>query len=230
MHAYQIMQPPVDAADVYASVHRLAESLMTAGRRSHAELLQRALAAAAAAQRRLALQDERIQRLQHLATTDALTGVLNRRGFDAALEHALARARRYGERGVLISIDLDDFKSINDGYGHAAGDEALRQVASIITELVRDTDHVGRIGGDEFAVLLVETNWEDGHHRAGLLERQINQAMVRWHGHAIALRASFGVQPYDDLCHDNLMHRVDHAMYQAKRVRLQSSAYKAAIA
>ena len=129
----------------------------------------------------------------------------------------------YDERGMLIYVDLDGFKPINDTYGHAAGDEVLRRVAGILGENVRDTDSVGRMGGDEFCVLLTRSSWEDGLARAKELDRGLNTTYVSWRGRMIAIRASLGVHAYgskDDS--DDLLDRVDDAMYVTKRMRAGS--------
>jgi diguanylate cyclase (GGDEF)-like protein len=94
-----------------------------------------------------------VDRLRGMATSDGLTGLHNRRHFDARLSDELARARRYGTRLSLLLIDLDGLKPLNDRYGHEAGDEALRNIARALNTVCRATDIVARVGGDEFAVL-----------------------------------------------------------------------------
>ncbi|MFQ5763559.1 MAG: GGDEF domain-containing protein, partial [Rhodospirillales bacterium] len=155
-----------------------------------------ALAEAETAERTMAEQRDRLARLEDLAATDELTGLLNRRGFEAALARAMAGARRYHEKGVLVFIDLDGFKPVNDTYGHAAGDEVLRQVSRLLAESVRATDFVGRLGGDEFAVVLTRTDWEAGLKRAEAFDQLVNGAVVTWAGRVIQVRASFGFQTY----------------------------------
>ena len=169
------------------------------------------------------MQDKRVLVLERLAKTDELTGLLNRRGFHAELRRAVSAAGRYDECGMLIYVDLDGFKPINDTYGHAAGDEVLRRVAGTLREIVRDTDSVGRMGGDEFCVLLTRTSWKDGLARAEGLERSLNNTYVSWRGRMIAIRASLGVHAYgsrDD--GDDLLDRVDDAMDVTKRKRASS--------
>ena len=96
------------------------------------------------------------ERLRHLADHDQLTGLFNRRRFDEELKRELARSRRYDARGAMLSIDIDNFKAINDAAGHAAGDVVLVEVSSTLKRRFRQTDVVARLGGDEFAVLLPE--------------------------------------------------------------------------
>lgn len=218
--------PATSQGDLLTSVVQLAEQ---AGRAAWegvsdpstlAQAADRALAAAAEAEARLADQMRRIAELERLALTDELTGLLNRRGFQHELQHALAAARRYDEKGVLVYVDLDGFKPINDTYGHAAGDEVLRRVARLLLDNVRDTDAVGRMGGDEFAVLLTRTSWEDGLRRAEALNQALNSAFVSWEGRMIAIRGSLGFQVYGNTDEDHaLLEQADQDMYKSKRLR-----------
>lgn len=179
-----------------------------------------ALAVALEAKDRLVQQQARIDALEHLALTDELTGLFNRRGFENRLKLALAEAKRREESGVLVYIDLDGFKPINDNFGHAAGDEVLRHVAAMLAASIRDTDAVARLGGDEFAMLLVNTAWRNGLVRARTLEKAVNASGVIWDGNLISLKASFGIQAYgpdDDL--PKLLIDADQAMYASKRER-----------
>jgi diguanylate cyclase (GGDEF)-like protein len=181
-------------------------------------LLERALEVAAAAEERIAEQNERIAFLEGLSRTDELTGLLNRRGFTEELRKALARARRSGETGVLIFCDVDSFKRINDRFGHAAGDEVLRTIGGTISASVREIDAVARIGGDEFAVLLAQTSRRDGAKRARMLQREFDHSIYRVAGEAIEVGVSLGIEPYgphDEL--DDLLARADMDMYYNKR-------------
>ena len=184
----------------------------------------RALAAAHSVEKLINKLHGRIDELEKLAQTDELTGLLNRRGFNIQLQRALSNASRYNEQGVLIYIDLDGFKPINDCYGHAAGDEVLRQAANLILEDIRDTDFVGRLGGDEFSVLLTRTSWENGLSRAESIEKLLNNLIVNWQGRMIAVAASFGLQPYGAKDEGlDLVSRADEAMYKTKRLRTNLS-------
>jgi len=169
---------------------------------------------------KLSEQSTRIAYLEELATSDELTGVLNRRGFEAELKRVLARAQRNIEHGALVYIDLDEFKPINDSFGHAAGDEVLRKVASILTDQTRDMDVVGRLGGDEFAIILVNTTRENGLERAETLNRALNEASLTWEGHTLNIQTSFGMQAYQsgDNAHE-LLQSADEAMYKIKQIK-----------
>ena len=168
----------------------------------------------------LKAQDKRIAELENLATTDALTKILNRRGFEQILEHELSVARRHGVGGVLIFVDLDEFKPINDTYGHAAGDEILKTVSNLLQGHVRDTDYVARLGGDEFAILLPRSNKRNGVKRAEDLDRKLNNAYAPWGGKQIPVKASCGVHMYTSKAEmDELLEAADAAMYKIKQER-----------
>ncbi len=173
-------------------------------------------------------QNKRIADLENLATTDALTRVLNKRGFEDCLVHELSVARRHGVGGVLIFVDLDEFKPVNDTYGHAAGDEVLRTVANLLRGHIRDTDYIGRLGGDEFAILLPRSNKRNGVRRAEDLDRKLNNAYASWDGKQIALKASCGVHMYAAQAEvGELLEAADAAMYKIKQERREKFGIKA---
>lgn len=171
----------------------------------------------AAAERIIAEQRARIAELERLATTDPLTGIANRRGFEAALARVLSLVKREGQSGAVTYIDLDDFKSVNDSHGHDAGDAVLREVARVLRAGAREFDVVSRLGGDEFAVIFVGADVEIGRRRAEQLYHLLNSTVVRWKGQAIAIRASFGIEVFDgDSDPSAIVGRADAAMYRAK--------------
>ena len=151
----------------------------------------------------------RRRELERVSRTDALTGSLNRRGFEERLEGQLAQARRGAHPLALVVVDLDRFKAVNDRQGHAAGDAVLRRTAAALQATVRPGDAVGRLGGDEFAVLLPGTG-ADG--AAEVVER-LRAAMAGTCG------ASFGTAafPTDGDDADELLHHADVGLYAAKR-------------
>jgi diguanylate cyclase (GGDEF)-like protein/PAS domain S-box-containing protein len=157
------------------------------------------------------------ERLQELARIDPLTGVLNRRAFFEELSARLAQARRHGDRGVLLYLDLDNFKAINDGYGHAAGDLVLKRVAEVLRDGVRTTDLVGRIGGDEFVVWLDRVATVDQGKRIATLQAAIAAAAADYPT-AGGFGASVGVIGTDGGADpEELIGAADAAMYAAKR-------------
>ena len=148
--------------------------------------------------------------LRERADLDALSGVANRRRFEAELDRALRHARRYGGRVGLVLIDLDGFKAINDQQGHAAGDRVVRDVGAALREAVRDTDVVGRLGGDEFAVVLPSIDEQGAGQVAGTLLEAVRPAGVT---------ASIGAAVSRDDGADTaaeLTAAADGAMYDAK--------------
>lgn len=206
------------------SVGLVADRLMRSAKRSGSgaeldqrALLERLLAVAAEAEQRISEQSQRIAVLEALSITDELTGLINRRGFGRELRRALAEAKRFHTGGILAYMDVDDFKKVNDIFGHQAGDEVLHRVAELLASNVRATDVVARLGGDEFAVLLTNSPIEDGFVRARELERLVNATTIRYGGHEIPIRTSFGAVSYDGEDDDeSLMIRADRAMYANK--------------
>lgn len=209
--------------------HRLLQDLPVDATDREEMLVARALRYAAETEQRLARQRERISALENLSTTDALTGLFNRRGFEHHMDLMLARSRRYGETGVLAIADLDGFKAVNDSYGHSVGDALLRCAADTLRGAVRESDIAARLGGDEFAVLLVNTGWKDAQNRLRTLQWRCDTAGIVHRGHDIPLTLSLGAEPYgpNDLA-DDVLHRADMAMYYEKRRRQSGIVYSAA--
>jgi diguanylate cyclase (GGDEF)-like protein/PAS domain S-box-containing protein len=153
-------------------------------------------------------------RLEELSQTDALTGLANRRGFEADLAYWDADARRYGTTHTLCFVDLDSFKSVNDEYGHDAGDDLLKEVAVHLQRAVRGTDIVARIRGDEFAVLLPHTDDEGGRSVAQHLVAAVSEAARDYP----AVSASVGISVLSAKHGaDDALQNADRAMYEAKR-------------
>ena len=187
-------------------------------------LLKLALSAILEAESKIKEQGKRIEELKNMTLTDELTGVFNRRGFYGALTHSLNEASRFKEGGVVILCDLDDFKQINDAHGHGAGDKVLQKVGELLQQNLRKIDTVARIGGDEFALLLTRTNWENAEIRVQYLKNMLTGQTVFYNGHHIPISLSFGVAPY---CESSLEHEVlalaDADMYANKRMKQQNS-------
>lgn len=176
-------------------------------------LLSWARAVAAAADRRVTELEARIAQLENQVTTDELTGLLNRRGFLEAFARANAAARRDGPRGALVLCDLDGFKKLNDLLGHAHGDYMLREMGALLRRNTRKMDAVGRIGGDEFALLLIGASAINAKRKCLSIGRALN---------TIGLRASFGITDYNGReDEDSVLHAADMAMYADKRTNAQ---------
>lgn len=158
------------------------------------------------------------QQLRRQMRDDPLTNVLNRRGLDEAASRAIASARRYGRSLALVVCDLDGFKALNDGHGHMVGDAALRGFAQLLTAAVRRGDIVARMGGDEFGLLLLETNAAAAADVMDRVRAEVGFLILSSAPHA-RLCASFGVTDLlpDDIHLDDMVVRADTALYDAKR-------------
>ncbi len=132
------------------------------------------------------------------ADSDVLTPTLNRRAFLREMQRAMADCRRYGETACLIYLDMDGFKAINDSYGHAAGDAALVYVAETLKGSVREGDSVGRIGGDEFAILLRRADLNSSRVKAMKLEAELALGTFEYKGLYLKTGGSFGVRLFAD--------------------------------
>jgi diguanylate cyclase (GGDEF)-like protein len=156
--------------------------------------------------------------LERLATTDHLTALLNRRAFLEATEREIRRAHRYGQSLSLLMLDIDHFKRINDRYGHPAGDEVLRRVAAAFRAQLRDEDLTGRLGGEEFAVTLVQAPLRAAQVVAERLRQAIDRLDIEHEGRRIAVTVSIGVAEYGAGTGGlaQLVSRADEQLYKAK--------------
>ena len=159
------------------------------------------------------------QAAEKQARTDVLTGLNNRRAFFEYAGVIDSQARRYHHPYVIAMIDIDHFKQVNDTWGHEAGNHVLKAVARVISDTVRDTDIVGRIGGEEFAVILPETDIEKATLLAERLRWAIEKSEVMTSDVAIRVTASFGIAASDEKIAtlDALLAYADAALYQAKK-------------
>ncbi|WP_109109338.1 diguanylate cyclase [Azospirillum sp. TSO35-2] len=156
--------------------------------------------------------------LRRMATTDPLTGLSNRRRFMELAETEMARLRRYGRPVSVLMLDIDRFKAINDHHGHAAGDQALVRLADVCRSELRDTDHVGRLGGEEFAIILPETGLSSAVEVAERLRQRLALADMPLAGGSLRMTVSIGVAVCDgeDTSIERALGRADRAMYEAK--------------
>ncbi len=164
--------------------------------------------------RRIALEQD----LRILASTDALTGLVNRRAFMERFSHELARSQRHGPAPTLLILDIDHFKKINDLHGHPSGDAVLAHLAQLLKASLRNVDIVGRIGGEEFAVVLVETNAAMAEPVIDrLLERIRETTVTLSDGQPLQFTASIGSTEilWGDTI-DTAIQRADEALYTAK--------------
>ncbi len=168
----------------------------------------------------LAVARASIAELEARADVDPLLDVLNRRGFERELKRSLAYVKRYGTDAVLIYIDLDGFKGINDSHGHAAGDALLKAVAARLSGQVRASDVVARLGGDEFAVLMWNVSEVHAVAKARDIELAVGQVKVPWGGETLSVNASAGIAALSPLdTPAQVIDAADRAMYVRKRER-----------
>ena len=162
---------------------------------------------------------QRHRTVEKQALVDGLTGLANRRLCTAALDKELARAERFGEPLALVLADLDDFKSINDRFGHPTGDEVLRAFADLLQGSVREIDLAGRWGGEEFVMLLPETDLEGGRKLADRIRQTLAEHEFTGRDAAtFRVTASLGVAAFPDApSEDQLVAAADAALYDAKR-------------
>jgi diguanylate cyclase (GGDEF)-like protein len=159
-----------------------------------------------------------VHQLQWRSRHDGLTGLLNRRAMQEAIDQQLARSRRAGDTFAVVMLDLDHFKSINDRYGHPVGDAALKHVAALLQSGIRDVDRLGRFGGEEFVLLLPSMSLADAALAAEKLrERLAAQPLPRPEG-PLPLAASWGVAEWKGPAEDaaRVLLRADQALYSAK--------------
>jgi diguanylate cyclase (GGDEF)-like protein len=160
----------------------------------------------------------RIASLEHLADEDSLTPVANRRAFVRQLTRMVTFTHRYGVPASVVYFDVNNMKQINDRHGHPVGDAALRHIATVLRDHIRSSDIVGRLGGDEFGVILAHTNEEQAHDKAAALAEAIAQTPLRRGDLTIPVSTAFGV--YAFLGTEDPQHAIeaaDRAMYQQKR-------------
>jgi diguanylate cyclase (GGDEF)-like protein/PAS domain S-box-containing protein len=157
--------------------------------------------------------------LADLVDHDPLTGLLNRRGFDAELDDQTSHVSRYGPAGALLVIDLDHFKEVNDALGHNAGDELLAAVADLLRATLRQTDKLARIGGDEFAIILPHAGRDDAEAIAAMIVSAVrDHAKSFIDVQAQLVTASVGIALFDpQFSGQDVLIQADRSMYEAKK-------------
>ncbi len=152
------------------------------------------------------------------AVKDAVTGLPNRQAYDERMEQEYSRWKRYGESLIMMVWDIDDFKKINDQYGHRSGDKALKAMAGKLKESLRETDFIGRYGGEEFVVLLVGTDIEGARQAAEKMRQRVERTVLKANDEEIRMTISGGLSVFQhgDTPSD-VFERADQALYKAKR-------------
>lgn len=172
---------------------------------------------------------ENEKEMRRLASFDSLTGLLSRHAFFENATNYTSLANRESTVFSVMIIDLDKFKSINDKYGHPAGDAVLKLFAEVVNSVARRSDILGRLGGEEFAMLLPSTSTEEALEFSGRLHNAINKAVLKYNDKIISYTASIGLTSFDPESSDtidDLLARADLALYQAKRAgRNQTAAF-----
>jgi diguanylate cyclase (GGDEF)-like protein len=162
----------------------------------------------------------RIAHLEKLADEDPLAPVANRRAFVRELSRTKAFTERYGAPASLLYFDIDNMKRINDVFGHTAGDDAIRFVAETLMANVRESDTVGRLGGDEFGVVLANTDEPAAHEKGASLARVIEQGPFQWEGRPAPLAITFGAFSFaGGLDAAKILDEADRAMYAKKEAQ-----------
>ena len=160
----------------------------------------------------------RVQRLELLADQDALAPVANRRAFVREMSRIMDFSQRYGSASSVLYFDVDGLKIINDTHGHAAGDAVLLFISNVLVENIRGSDFVGRLGGDEFGVLLAQTDKQGAYEKAVTLAEAVASKEFLWKGVRLPLSLSYGsysIQPGEDVT--TALSNADKAMYDNKR-------------
>jgi diguanylate cyclase (GGDEF)-like protein len=158
-----------------------------------------------------------VERVKQLAYLDGLTGIFNRRFFELRITEEIERARRYGSGMAVIMADIDQFKRLNDEFGHLLGDEVLRQVSSLFHQQVRKMDVVCRYGGEEFAILLAQVNAQEAFAVAGKLRKTVAGWQFPGVPRTITISAGTAVFPEHGATRDELVRSADTALYSAKQ-------------
>lgn len=193
----------IDAAELTPTVRAALGALMEEVHRLRRELEQ---------------SRRRIEHLEQLADEDALLPIANRRAFVRELSRMVSFAERYGMTGSVLYFDMNDLKRVNDEFGHAAGDAALKKVAELLVANVRESDVVGRLGGDEFGVILARADEDTAREKAASLAALIAASPLDWDGAHISLSVAYGLHPITGSGGaDDALHAADRAMYEQKR-------------
>lgn len=167
---------------------------------------------------RLTEEQGKLVELEKLVELDFLLPVGNRRALERRLEWAISMRKRYDQPCTLLYFDLNDFKQINDTYGHLAGDGALQHVTTVIKDNIRDSDFLARISGDEFALLMFHTGEKSAKRRGKAIIGNLQSRPFRWEDHSLTISSALGsasVENEDTI--ESVLHRADQAMYVNKR-------------
>lgn len=209
--------PPARAAGDVATIAGLSDAELTPKVRQALDMLMQEVQRM---REELSQARHRINYLEKLADEDTLVPVANRRAFVREMSRMVAYAERYGAHTSVLYFDINGFKEINDQHGHAAGDAALQHVAMLLAENIRESDIVGRLGGDEFGVILAQADSDSAQEKATSLSGLIENTPFDWEGNALSLSVAFGAYSFsgkEDA--GEALQRADKAMYAQKHGR-----------
>lgn len=202
---------------VLDEVMRETRAIQLNARRSHDEMIEMKQRVEDAEKEVARLQDE-LSQASEMVRVDPLTGALNRRGMDEAVEREVARARRHKERLCLALLDVDNFKKLNDSLGHTAGDAALVHLAGVTRDTIRPQDTLARYGGEEFIIVLPETGMDDGVTAMVRVQRELTRRFFLHNNEKVLITFSCGVAELNETeTPAEAIARADAAMYLAKR-------------
>ena len=166
----------------------------------------------------LELAHRKISELEKLADQDSLLAISNRRAFVREMTRMISYSQRYGINSSLIYLDMNDLKKINDKHGHQAGDEALSHMANVIVKNLRDSDIIGRLGGDEFGIILPKADENTARVKAESLIKAITNTPMDLHGNKITLKVAYGIHPLmGNESADQALDKADKNMYAHKK-------------
>ncbi|RUL48206.1 MULTISPECIES: GGDEF domain-containing protein [Lysinibacillus] len=157
-----------------------------------------------------------LQLVEELTLVDVLTGINNRRYFNLFLEKTIPNIEKTNSSLIMMTLDIDHFKRINDTYGHSCGDEALKHISNVIRRNVRDTDAYVRIGGEEFAIVMPSTSLEEGGIIAERLRKTVEESSFTYKQEVIQFTISIGLSQYHGEAIEDFINKADKALYQAK--------------
>jgi diguanylate cyclase len=205
--------------DLGAIIDMLNQALAETRRlRSHEDELKAAQRKVAEAESSIEAMKDELEQVKAMLHQDPLTGSLNRRGIDEAFRQEASRCDRRGSRLSAAMVDLDDFKALNDTHGHPVGDRALVHVCALLRNALRPTDRIGRLGGEEFLVLLPDTGPDEAASVMARVQRELSAFPLRENDEAIAITFSCGIAERSPReLFDALVARADTALYRAKR-------------
>ncbi len=207
----QPIRPPLDIATIMG----VPEAELTPKVRA---ALDKLLAEVQTLREDLERSRRRIGYLEQLADRDPLAPVLNRRAFVRELTRMIAFAERYGVPGSVVYLDIDGMKRINDSHGHGAGDAALKHVAEVLLRDVRASDIVGRLGGDEFGIILAQADGAAAATKAAVLAEAVERDPISWQDVTLKLRVSYGTYTFaGGEGVDEALSAADRAMYAHKQ-------------